>query len=74
MTAAKIFDAAAVTLQSGAVLPAVRVACVAPGTLSAARDNAIVFVSRLRRDCDRYEKAAQLVEKAAFLDGGRSKD
>lgn len=39
----EIFEAGDVTLQSGIVLPAVRVAYVTHGTLNAARDNAIVF-------------------------------
>lgn len=39
----KIFEAGDVTLQSGIVLPAVRVAYVTHGTLNAARDNAIVY-------------------------------
>lgn len=39
----EIFEAGDVTLQSGIVLPAVRVAYVTHGTLNAARDNAIVY-------------------------------
>ncbi|WP_421850195.1 alpha/beta fold hydrolase [Novosphingobium sp.] len=39
----EIFEAGDVTLQSGIVLPAVRVAYVAHGTLNSARDNAIVY-------------------------------
>jgi homoserine O-acetyltransferase/O-succinyltransferase len=39
----EIFEAGDVTLQSGAVLPAVRLAYVTHGTLNAERDNAIVF-------------------------------
>lgn len=39
----EIFEAGDVTLQSGTVLPAVRVAYVTHGTLNAARDNAIVY-------------------------------
>ena len=43
MTDIKIFEAGDVELQSGAILPAVRVAYVTHGTLNAARDNAIVY-------------------------------
>ena len=43
MTNYEIFEAGDVTLQSGAVLPAVRVAYVTHGTLDAALDNAIVY-------------------------------
>ncbi len=39
----EIFEAGDVTLQSGIVLPGVRVAYVTHGTLNAARDNAIVY-------------------------------
>ena len=39
----EIFEAGDVTLQSGAVLPATRVAYVTHGRLNAARDNAIVY-------------------------------
>ena len=43
MTDIKTFEAGDVTLQSGAVLPAVKVAYVTHGRLNAARDNAIVY-------------------------------
>lgn len=43
MTSYEIFEAGDVTLQSGVVLPAVRLAYRTHGRLNAARDNAIVF-------------------------------
>jgi homoserine O-acetyltransferase len=43
MAETEIFEAGDVTLQSGDVLPAVRVVYVTHGTLNAARDNAILF-------------------------------